>query len=501
MLTTAKSIQLLDASGMNISPITDITSLYYEVENPKDKRIISRKYVYDAFPVGVNINPTALVNIGVSTNTAERHPADSSLYDNGQLYKIVDVSNNDILVSKVDTDIIPGTTLRELKITNYNLSDILSYYTPLDLIDASYGELIEDISVINASIRDVSTRIADLKASLDTSSATLSEIIGWASKNMLIPNKFYLINDYYTGSNGCMALPDSDNKDFSGPDSSSPLSLLVKANDFTNLDGKLYEMYDNDGKALKVHGTYKIENNKVRITYMKDQYGNEAPYDFYNLKYNEMYTFGTNSINSSIQNNIMKTDPFILKSMPYIKYNNGNLITNNYIGYDTSIYVNCGGYILFQNNNIYNNNDISINVKGNLNCKNIIIHQQNNIYATIDNDFNFNNSNINSSNNITLYNKEIINLNINSSNNITLYNDASNVTILNNCDGSINLSDNIIVDNYIDAVTLPTSPNSVYLFGQDVYAKSFNTLKPYIEKTLLYLSDGTVVTIYDNSIT
>lgn len=120
-------------------------------------------------------------------------------------------------------------------------------------------------------------------------------------------------------------------------------------------------------------------------------------------------------------------------------------------------------------------------MQGNLNCKNIIIHQQNNIYATaIYDDFNFNNSNINSSNNITLYNGEIINLNINSSNNVTLYNNASNITILNNCVGSINLSDNIIVDNYIDTnanSSLNTSPNSVYLFGQDVYAKSFNTLK------------------------
>ena len=64
MLTTAKSIQLLDVNGMNISPITDITSLYYEVENPKDKSIISRKYVYEAFPVGVNIDPVNLINIG-----------------------------------------------------------------------------------------------------------------------------------------------------------------------------------------------------------------------------------------------------------------------------------------------------------------------------------------------------------------------------------------------------------------------------------------------------
>lgn len=320
MLTTAKSIQLLDTSGMNISPITDITSLYYEVENPKNKGIISRKYVYDAFPIGVNINPTAEVSIGSATGTSERHPGNASLYDNGQLYKIVDASNKDILVSRVDTDIIPGTTLREIKVTNYNLSEILSYYTPLDLMDASYGELIENISIINASINDISTRIFNLRESLDASSASLSEIIGWRTNNALIPNKFYLINNYYVGTNGCMALPNSE--DFSGPDNVNSLSLLVKANDATSLDGKLYEIYDNNGNALKVYGTYKLEGSKVRITYMKDQYGNEAPYDFYNLtyKYNRefLHTFSRiyADTSTSVKNNIIKTDPFISKCIP-----------------------------------------------------------------------------------------------------------------------------------------------------------------------------------------
>ena len=74
MLTTAKSIQLLDVSGMNISPITDITSLYYEVENPKDKSIISRKYVYDGFPVGVNISQGYLLNIGRQKTAPNKAP-------------------------------------------------------------------------------------------------------------------------------------------------------------------------------------------------------------------------------------------------------------------------------------------------------------------------------------------------------------------------------------------------------------------------------------------
>lgn len=62
------------------------------------------------------------------------------------------------------------------------------------------------------------------------------------------------------------------------------------------------------------------------------------------------------------------------------------------------------------------------------------------------------------------------------------------------------------------ASSLNTSPNSVYLFGQDVYARSFNTIA---EKTILYLlnDEGVVAAtafslntiartaIYDDTIT
>lgn len=477
MLTTAKSIQLLDVSGMNISPITDITSLYYEVENPNDKSIISRKYVYDGFPVGVNINPVNLINIGKPVLTGGRHPISGSLYDNGKLYKIVDDNQKDILVSRIDTGVIPGTTLRELKVTNYNLSEILSYYTPLDLMDASCQALDTSINIINASIRDISTRITTLRASLDAIDVSLSKINDWITDKALIPNKFYLIKDYYTG-NGCMALP-MRTTDFSGPERGSSLSLLIKANDSSNLDGKLYEMYDHSGKALKVHGTYKLENGKIRITYMKDQYGNEAPYDFYNLKYKNIYTFGKNSINSNIQNNIIKTDPYTFGSMPLLSYiANNSILKNNYIGYDSSIYSN-SQYINMQNNTISNNCSIYMKASQIL-IYNNIIYNNNILDLSYGGSKTLKNTTINPSNNIIIKSLNLNNIIINSSNNITLYNNVSNVTILNNCDGSINLSNNVIIDNYINTAansSLNTSLNSVYLFGQDVYARSFNTLK------------------------
>jgi hypothetical protein len=70
---------------------------------------------------------------------------------------------------------------------------------------------------------------------------------------------------------------------------------------------------------------------------------------------------------------------------------------------------------------------------------------------------------------------------IDSSNHIGLTNNnkelTTNIIFLNNNNCyDIITSDNIIIDGY-DSETITTSENCVYLFGQDVYAKSFNTLK------------------------
>lgn len=501
MLTTAKSIQLLDTSGMNISPITDITSLYYETyvnyhQDNNDTSIVTRKYIYAGFPLSVNIS-TYINDPSCSSNASDglRTP---ELWQNGDLYKLQNEKGEDIIVSNVSTEIIPGTTYRQLNVENYNLSNILSHYTPLNLMDSSIEYLNSSIIYINNFIEDISTKIENISIGLYTESTTLENLMQRGAEGNLVPNKFYLINDYYDG--GCMLVPSNGN--FNGPDNNSSLSLLVKANDASTLDGKLYEMYDHSGNALKVYGTYKLEDNntKVHITYMKDQYGNEAPYDFYNLKYNGKYTYNYTNLNNLIinpgyiKNNIIKTDPYTFFNMHIIdtSVNSNNQILNNYFGYDSSISVgdcmlnnfignnvtllDSKGSTKFINNRIYNNNNINIEdiiTHRHTNIlKNAIIKSDNNIIFTNHYEgtttftFNLNNLIINSSNNITISGGTI------SGNEVY----ASNITILNNCNGSINLSDNIIVDNYISADILQTSPNSVYLFGQDVYAKSFNTL-------------------------
>ena len=108
MQTTAKNFQLLDASGINISPATDITSLYYEIERENQmggSPIVARKYVYSGFPVAVNIDQNVCTNIGKISD-------ESYIPSSNKYYKITDSSNQDIIVSNVSTSVIPGTTYR-----------------------------------------------------------------------------------------------------------------------------------------------------------------------------------------------------------------------------------------------------------------------------------------------------------------------------------------------------------------------------------------------------
>lgn len=495
MLTTAKSIQLLDASGMNISPITDITSLYYEVASPNNDNIITRKYVYQGFPIGVNISTNVEASIGTAVVS---RPTNIKLYENGEFYKFQDGStNSDILVSNVSTSIIKGTTYRQINVKNYNLSEILTYYTPLDLMDTSIGQLNTSVNNLNWIVQDISTKVNNITNSLDTSVDSLYNITQYP----LIPNKFYLINNYYydptNNQFGCMDIP-TDTDKFSGLTGSYKKSLLVKANTSTSLDGKLYNMYDgiNTDNPLNVYGTYELtDSGKIRITYLKDQYGNEAPYDFYNLKMKgrekpgDLYYYNTTfyKINTTIRNNIIKTNPFICGYMPVITLyppydeTGSYKVSNNYIGYNCSIYIDSfNDSLTFENNIIDSSNIIDIKQDDDYSTTitNMIMHNNNQLIVEGNNNIKYNNININNNNIINIDNANILNnLIINSSNNITLSQDASNVTILDNCKSYIRLANNIIVDNYINTTALTTTPNTVYMFGQNVYAKSFNTLR------------------------
>jgi len=222
------------------------------------------------------------------------------------------------------------------------------------------------------------------------------------------------------GDQGCMY--NQDNM-FSGPDIINARNLLVKANSSTTLDNKLYNIYNVNGKSLDVYGTYEIinenlDNRKIKITWLKDKLGNEAPYDFYNLimKYNNVfyYTYdyfiddgintdysthynileydGDNaSININIKNNIIKTCPFDLQRCIIFSYavppasdlENYIYIENNYnyIGENSSIALintSLEPEMYFYNNYIGANNSISFQSKEWNTIVNSIIGNNNN---------------------------------------------------------------------------------------------------------------------------
>jgi len=59
-MQTAKTLQLKDSSNVNISPATNIESLYYEVTDSSG--VIYRHNVYPHFPIYVNYGQTDASN-------------------------------------------------------------------------------------------------------------------------------------------------------------------------------------------------------------------------------------------------------------------------------------------------------------------------------------------------------------------------------------------------------------------------------------------------------
>ena len=324
-----------------------------------------------------------------------------------------------------------------------------------------------------------------------------------------MPNKFYLVK-YYVGDGGIMDIPGDQ---YSGPSKTEALTLLIRACDSSALDYNLYNMYDHLGNSLDVHGKYDIVGNagskKIRITWLKDKYGNEAPYDFYNLTYTPTNTNENNSntnennytftyvagegtyynenallnptFKDKIRNNIIKTNPFndnfdmIVFRM--CKNDANNKIENNYIGNNNYIFVT-GSTVIFYNNIIHNSNNMALyedlgDMASSYDIKlsNAIINNNNKITAKT-----INADKITIKNNNTIEFKieqlEINNFIVGSNNALTLYPNRSysssvlNVTVLDNCKGTIYLSDDTVIDGYNDTTnSFDTESNSVYLFN------------------------------------
>lgn len=476
-LTTAKSIQLLDGNGVNISPVTDITSLYYEVTKSigdvHGTSITSRKYVYTGFPVSVNISN----QIQELNRVIINQPHDLVLYeeqgDTSILYKITNVDDTDIIVTNLSMSLIQGTSYYQLNANNYNLSNILSYYTPLDMFNTR-------MYTINKFVNDVSTGLYNTEV-------IFNDLVNMESNGQLIPNKMYIVTNYYYNNGGCMKIP--SNNYYNGITEDNKKYIYVKALNKNKLSPKIYNIYDpQQNKFLDITGKFEIDSSLLKITYLKDKYNNEAPFDFYNITYNNDYMFNYNNENAllnenfNIKNNKINLNIYNSNNSGFIIFDiqdNTNVsISNNTIGEYNDIIVKTN---IFENNEIGNNNQI-ISRSKQVQFKNVLI-DYNNTIQFLANNYILTNVIIKSNNKLEFDSENIIDVSFNNlfiySNNIVSIEysnqDNNNIIIMNNNNCNIIAVDNLLIDNVTNN-NFVKETNSAYLYNQNIYAKSFNTI-------------------------
>ena len=146
-MNTAKNFQLLDDNNNNISPITNIESLYYEVN---EGGVIYRNALYQHFPVYVkyNNNIDAPIDAGSLKAYIDNNiykTTDSSFYKspNVQLKEQSTPSTPgaDILVTAIRQSRLANTRYHKLDISTYNLTSILNLYAPKQYVTDAVATL------------------------------------------------------------------------------------------------------------------------------------------------------------------------------------------------------------------------------------------------------------------------------------------------------------------------------------------------------------------------
>ena len=165
-MNTAKTLQLLDVQSNNISPATNIESIYYEV---MDGGVIYRNSIYRHFPIYVNYNNNidepinvnrttayngSLVNVSVGESVGDIKK-DISIWNTSTFRLTTGTNKNDILLSSIAQTHLKNTRYYKLDVTTYNFSDIMSLYAPklwvsnkFNSIDSSINNIKYDSPII-----------------------------------------------------------------------------------------------------------------------------------------------------------------------------------------------------------------------------------------------------------------------------------------------------------------------------------------------------------------
>lgn len=441
---TSKKAQYLNKDFDRISPITNIESLYYEqAEKDGNDYKIRRKSVAKHMPIRVDVNNSSL---GIK----QTEPQDTGEY----LDACVNLNINKILIpnplNPLDNN-RPIYDYQQFKIdTNQyiNIQDLLKYYVSNQYLAASTGNIITKINTINSSITNVSNYINNTSLAADALINVLSSHTEYYEYNQFI--------QIDTSNNGIYNLIYQPNNNASCLIKVQCISTNTIKN-IISLDRAFNHSNDVSVEQWVFH--YDISSNK--ITYLKDEYGNEGNFDF--------------RIAHKIYNNDLINRSFINNKL-YFESENANNINFNSDG-------------KFEGNEIYNSSNITFtgNASNNIvvNCYNVSISGSGNrIY--------------NSSNTSTLVIKKSNNTIINCHDSSILVNGNSNYIINSN---NLNVSlgnNNIIVNDEIGCQPNTSTLENMKLFFN--YSTSTALATDHTSSCTFYGGIGNDVSVYAGSL-
>lgn len=267
---TSKKAQYLNKDFDRISPITNIDTLYYEqAEKSKDtdsSYIIKRRSVGKHLPIRFDISTLderTYVDIGV----AKTNVSDTGLGSN-YLDVCVNINYNKTFITN---PIHPGNNKPIYKFQLYtidskvyvNIQELLKYYEPRDQFSSSINEIPPRLDNINSSITNISNYI---NGTSNVAKNLIDELITNTKNSSTIIN---------SSNNGIYNLIYQPNKNASCLIKVQCISTNTIKN-IISLDKAFKHSMDVSVEQWVFH--YDVDSNK--ITYLKDEYGNEGSFDF-----------------------------------------------------------------------------------------------------------------------------------------------------------------------------------------------------------------------------
>ena len=364
---TSKKAQYLNKDFDRISPITNIDSLYYEQAEVSGNNtyIIQRRSVAKYMPIKFDISNFLKSSISIA-NSSNPITGEVSL---GPTFKNISTNINYIkseILNPADSithELLYNTSLYTINSSkNINIQDLLQYYTNAHYFNTSINYIVNQINIINSSIQNVSNYVNNTSLVAD-----------------ILINELHTHTEYYeqvsqinSSNNGIYNLI------YQSRDSSCLIKVqCISTNTIKNiisLDQAFNHSKDVSVEQWVFH--YDVSSNK--ITYLKDEYGNEGTFDFriaHKIYNNDL-------INSSFINNKLYFDPINTN----IKFNGNGKFEENEI-YNSSntkpliikksnntIINCCNSSILINGNSNYIINSSNLNVS--LGNNNIIVNDE-----------------------------------------------------------------------------------------------------------------------------